>query len=243
MGLKKWLKGATRIRFDDRTLGNLLKNGAVAGGTMVGGPLGLAIGGVGSAAGQKALGGTWGESLNAGLKGAGTTGGLQAAKGVLSNAIHSGAGALPGAPAGVDAGANALPSAANDAVSHGGLSLPDVPNLVTNAAPPVDPRGFLSKALDTGGNVAEWAGKHDKTTSALLGAAGDALDPTEERLQRAQAAALERQTGEAEYDYNQRKARDLAMEPLRQALYGKLGQQFTTPSTVAPNPYLTTGGR
>lgn len=248
MGFGHWLKGATRIRFDDRTLGNVLKNGAMVGGTAVGGPLGLAIGAAGGVAGQAALGGNLGESLNAGLKGATNTGLAQAGKGFLSNAIHSGAPAVPSlsGPSSMSVGAP-TPGAINPGVSNltggvtHGMPLPSVSNLTTASHVAPTP-GFFSKALDAGKGVAEWAGNHDKTTSALLSGVGDVLDPTQERLQKAQAQALERQTAESEYDYNQKKARDLALEPLRQALYGSLGQQVgNNYSAIAKNPYQPAG--
>ncbi len=227
MGLKQWLKGATRIRFDDRTLGNLTKNAGVVGGTLVGGPLGLAIGAGAGALGQAALpGANIGDIAGAGFKGAANTGLAQAGKGIVSKAIGSGAPAAPGMSAGMDAsGAIAPPP-----VPTNGLPLPEVPNLTSAGPGP----GFLSKALNTGKSALDWAATHDKTSSAVLSGLGDALDPTEERLQRAQAQSLERQNAESEYDYNQRKARDLAMEPLRQALYGSFGQGY---QSIAPNPY------
>lgn len=233
MSFGHWLKGATRIRLDDRTLGNVLKNGAVAGGTIVGGPLGLAIGGVGGVAGQAALGGNLGESLHAGLQGAANTGLAQAGKGVLSHAIHSGAPTMPSTPAG------GAPSTGISVPADANLTGAQIPTGSTFGIPGAGHSpGFLRSALNTGKGALEWAGNHDKTTSALLSGVGDALDPNEERLQRAQADALERKNSETDYDFNQKKARDLALEPLRQALYGSLGNGY---SKIAPNPY-TTGG-
>lgn len=224
MGFSKWLKGATRIRFDDRTFGNLLKNGTMAAGTAVGGPLGLAIGAAGGVAGQAALGGNLGESLNAGFKGAANTGLAQAGKGLVSNALQRGAPALT----------SGSPTLSSATVPTNGLPLPSVPNLTSAGPAP----GFFSKALDAGKSAASWAGEHDKTTSALLSGVGDALDPNQERLQRAQADALERQNTETDYDFQQRKARDAAMEPLRQALYGSLGTQIgNNYGSIAANPY------
>lgn len=216
MSFSKWLKGATRIRFDDRTLGNLTKNAGVVGGTIVGGPLGLAIGAGGGALGQAALGGNFGESLNAGLKGAANTGLAQAGKGVLSHAIHSGPPALPGAP---PTPAGGIPVSADANLT--GAHIPTGADFGYTKPP-----GLLSKALNTGKGIAEFAGDHDKLSANLLTGIGDALDQTPERLAKAQAQLLERQASEGEYDYNQRKARDLALEPLRQALYGNLIQRL-----------------
>lgn len=228
LNLKKWLKGATRIRFDDRTLGNVLKNAGTVGGTIVGGPAGLALGAAGGIAGQAALGGNLRESLNAGLKGASNVGLAEAGKGVLSRALTHG-------PAGVPS-----PAVANGAASvpTGGLPMPNVPDLTTIAQPPIDPRGFLSRTLDAGKSTANWLGNHDKTASALLSTAGDVLDPTEEQLNREQARRLRLQSEADEYELQQRKARDAAMEPLRQALYGSLGSQIgNNYAQIAKNPY------
>jgi hypothetical protein len=230
MSFSHWLKGATRVRLDSRTAGNLLKNGAVVGGTMVGGPLGLAIGGLGGIAGQAALGGNLGESLNAGLKGAANTGLAQAGKGLLSHALSSGA---PGVPA-PTAGA-ATPDAA------GFTPLPNS-TLPTGAAIPGGSfdagRGFLKSALDTGKGAASFLGDHDKIAGALLTTGADAFDSSDRRLRSAEAAQLEQKNLESDYDYNKRKAQDLALEPLRKALYGSLGSQIgENYAGVAPNPY------
>jgi hypothetical protein len=230
-----WLKGATRIRFDDRTLGNVLKNGAVAGGTLVGGPLGLAIGGLGGIAGQAALGGNLGESLNAGLKGATNTGLAQAGKGLLTHALSSGA---PGVSAPTPATPTpSVPSVAPAGVPAAADIAPGVPNLVAKAVPDA-PKGFLTRALDAGKGAASFLGDHDKTTSALLSTAGDEFDPTKRRVLARAGRGLEQQNAQGEYDYNRRKAQDLALEPLRKALYGSLGSQIgENYAGVAPNPY------
>lgn len=241
MSFSHWLKGATRIRFDDRTLGNVLKNGAVVGGTVVGGPLGLAIGGLGGIAGQAALGGNLGESLNAGLKGAANTGLAQAGKGLLSHALSSGAPGVPAPTPGAPTPPPGVSTVAPAGVPSAAEIAPGVPNVVTAATPAQS--GILSRALDAGKGAASWLGDHDKITSSLLSTAGDEFDPLKRRAMSAQVAGLEQKNAESEYESQRRKAQDLALDPLRRALYGSLGSQIGGNYAGVPaNPYAD-GGR
>jgi hypothetical protein len=236
MGFGKWLKGATRIRFDDRTLGNLLKNGAVGAGTLVGGPLGLGIAAAGSAAGQKALGGSWKDAAGAGLKGASAAGGINAARGLLSGIGGSTASAAPGAGGGVaQAG-----SAAADVVPTTGLPLPSVPNLTTIAEQAVDPRNFATKALDAGKGVLNFAEEHPYAAAGALKGVGSIMTSgASNRAANAEADLLEKRAEETEYDFMRRKQRDQQLAPVWSALGSSVGNNY---AGVAANPYLPAGG-
>lgn len=215
MGFGHWLKGATRIRFDNRTLGNLIKNGAIAGGTALGGPLGLAVAGAGSAAGQKALGGSWKDAAGAGLKGAATAGtlhaGMGAAKGLLNHGAGSAASAAPGA----------LPNS----------TIPSGTGLVGGGDP-----GFAGHALSAGGKALKFAEAHPNATAGALNAvSGLATAGSQNRMAGAQADLLEKQAEETEYEFQQRKARDAALAPTWSALGSTIGGNY---ANVAANPYL-----
>lgn len=143
------------------------------------------------------------------------------------------------APAPINSGIPNLTTNTSGTVPHV-LPSPAVPDLIHGAgqvAPPGE-GGILNSI----GKAAGWAGDHDKTSAAVLSGLGNiGTMGAQNRAQNAQAQLLEQQSQQNEYDLNQRKARDLAMEPLRAALYGKLGSLGT--STAAPNPYAATGGR
>lgn len=221
-----------RIRFDKHTLGNVLKNVSPA---LAFTPLGLA--GTAAAAGLGEIGrgkhglGDIAKSVGSNVAiGAGARG-LAGHYGVLG---QGGAAPVPAA----STGPTPLAAPAPD----GGLPLPSVPNPTTINTPPVDPRGFASKAWDTASSVGGKILDHDKTTAAVLGGLGNlGTMGTQNRQANAQTQLLEQQAKESEYDYNRRKAQDLALEPLRQALYGRLGQIGDAGSTVAKNPYTQAG--
>lgn len=223
MSFGHWLKGATQIRFDDRTLGNVLKNGAVAGGTLVGGPLGLAIGAGGSALGQAALpGSNIGDILGAGLKGGATTGLLGSAKGLAGHAFGDGA-------------ASAASGGATGAVPTTGLPLPSVPNLTSIAEKAVDPRNIVSKALDGGKQLAGWAAEHPNAASgALQGIGNIATAGPQNRAANAQARLLQKQAEETEYDFERRKMRDAQLAPI----WSSLSNSASANAGIAKNPYL-----
>jgi hypothetical protein len=229
LGFRKWLKGATRIRFDDRTLGNLTKNAGVVGGTIVGGPLGLAIGAGGGALGQAALGGNLKESLNAGLKGAANTGFAQAGKGLLSKAVGGGAPALP------TAGAATPPPP----VPTGGLPMPSVPNLTSITEKAIDPRNFIGKVGDQAGSVLDWASDHPNAAAGALKGVGSIMTSgAENRTHNAQADLLEQQANETAYDFERRKMRDAQLAPVWSSLGNTIGNSY---AGVAKNPYLPAG--
>lgn len=238
MGFGKWLKGATRIRFDNRTLGNLTKNAAVAGGTLLGGPAGYALAGAGSALGQGLLpGSNLRDIAGAGVKGAGTAGALRVGGGLLKNAASSAQNPLAVGTPGAASSASSIPSTlqppgtltsalqgAPGAAPAGGLTTA----LQTSAVPQ---SGFRS-ALNTVGNFAK-----DNTTALSMGlnAASNALTSgSENRMNEAQADLLEQRADETAYDFEQRKRREAALAPLWSNLGSALGSNY---DQVAKNPY------
>lgn len=213
-----------RIRFDKHTLGNLVKNVSPIVGGLVGGPAGFAVAGGLSAIGDKARGKDI--SISNALTNASLAGGASALKG------HFMPGASPtiGAPG----------AGATDVVTHGGLSLPTAPNLTTAATHAIDPRSFIDKAVDVGGDVLGFAEKHPNTIAAGLNAVGGlSTAGAQNRTANAQADLLEKQAEESEYDFQRRKARDLALAPVWSALGEGVGGGY---AGVAANPYLPTGG-
>lgn len=222
MGLKKWLKGATRIRFDDRTLGNLTKNAAVGAGTIVGGPLGLAIGAGGSALGQATMkGANIGDIIGAGFKGGATTGLLGSAKNLATKAIPGGA-----------------PSVSASAPSAGFSPLPnsDISGASFGYTDPT--KGVVDKALNVGKGALNFAKDHDTVAGAVLNTGGDLLLGGGQRAaNEAEADLLRARADETAYDFERRKARDAQLAPIWSALATTAGNG----QPVAANPYLPSG--
>lgn len=238
MSFKKWLRGATRIRFDDRTLGNLTKNLATGAGAALGGVPGLALAGIGSAAGQAMLpGSNIGDIAGAGLRGAGTAGALHSGVGALRSIGSSAGAAAPGVANAPVAGASTVGTPGMAPLQAGVGGVPSV-----TALPPTASSGALSriggrlKALPR--HALDFA-KENPTSAALgLQAAGNlATSGTENRLLSAQAAELERRTGESEYESQRRQERERALQPLWSTLGQSLGRGLRQ-STAAPNPYV-----
>lgn len=227
MGFKKWLKGATRIRFDDRTLGNLTKNVATGAGAVIGGPAGALIAGGGSALGSAlSPGSNIGDIVKSGVRGAGTAG-----------AIHT-AGSL------ANKGLAKLGGGAADAATSSATGVPSVPSMaepLVNAAgdfAPPSTGGFLSRVGDIGGKALSFAEKHPNAAGAGLTAIGNlAGNDSENRLRNAQAATLERRLGEDEYDYQRRVEREKQYADLWSPLGTAIGSGLSSNSS-ASNPYL-----
>lgn len=219
MGFKKWLKGATRIRFDDRTLGNLTKNVATGAGAVLGGPVGLAIAGGGSALGSAlSPGSNIGDVLKSGVRGAGTAAALHAGAGMLKNAVTPGG--APPAPVGPPRDVLGTPADFSSSVR----------------APTPAPSGILNRVGRGAGNVLEFAKDNPTATGmALQGVGALAGSDSENRLRNAQAARLERETGESEYDFQRRKEREAQYADLWSPLGTAIGSGLT--SGVARNPY------
>ncbi len=250
-----------RIRFDSHTLGNLVKNLAPVAGTVVGGPLGLLAAGGLSTLGDLGRGKNIGESLrgapsNIALAGAGEAAGSALGyHGGLGSLTSGGSPAVtaptPNTPIPTSGGvARSIPAAdpinagvpnlehspmALTAPGGGRLPLAQVPNLTSGggSAGPEDSGGFLGKIASGAGNVADWASNHDKTTAAALGAVGNlGAIGTENRLRSAQAGVQEEQARQAAYALQRQQAQDAALEPLRQAVFAKLGS--IGPTTPIP---------
>lgn len=213
--MSNWLAQATGIHisphhasFNRDQFGNLLKNVAPVAGMFMGGPLGAALaGGLGSAAGRGMqhganLGNILGQgALGAGIAGAGN-GGMHALQAAFSPSSAVSTAGEWGSPAsGLNAGR------AGQAVAQ--LGEPS----------------RLGSALSGVGHFA-----HDYPGAISGGLQGIAQIPqmgSENRLRNAQANQMEQQAGESAYDFQTRKARDAALEPLRRALMAQIGQSFT----------------
>jgi hypothetical protein len=238
----------------------LVKNLSPVAGTIVGGPLGLALAGGLSAAGDLGRGKNIGESLKGGLKNAALAGVGQAAGSALG--YHGGLGALTGggdaATSATTGAAGAAPAPIADAptaasyagapstgalssvdmgvgtVAHGGLSLPSVPNLTETLRPAVDPRTFLGKVGDKAGGLLDFAESHPNTASGVFSGLGSiATSGSENRLRNAQANQLEQQGGITQNELAQRKASQAALAPI----WSALASAPTTRKPIAANPY------
>lgn len=240
MGFGKWLKGATRIRFDKRTLGNLTRNVATGAGAVIGGPAGLALAAGGNALGSAIQpGGNLRGALKAAGQGAAAAGGLRAGAGLLNSArgalssgsapsvATGGGGAAPAAIPPVDGALDALPTE----LPHVGIT----PGTIAPTAAPGAFRSALNAVGDAAGNVGKFAAKNPTAVGYGLQAAGNlATAGTENRMNEAQARLLEQRAGETEYDFEQRKRRDAALAPL----WSQLGSTFDSNySGIARNPY------
>jgi hypothetical protein len=241
MGFGKWLKGATRVRFDSHTLGNLARNGGLAAGALIGGPAGAALaGGISAARTAARPGANFGDILKSGIGDASTAYGLNKVGGFAKGALSSaGAGAGEAVQAGAAGGAPVpippVPSAGGLAPitqGVGGVPAPiTAANVATGGGRAVVPGAFRSALNATGSFV-----RNNPTAAGmtLQGVGGLATAGTENRVNEAQARLLEQRAGETEYDFEQRKRRDAELAPL----WSQLGSTFAANnSAVARNPY------
>lgn len=220
--MSNWLANMTGVHvsphgshFDRDQFGNLLKNAAPVAGMFMGGPLGAALaGGLGSAAGRGMqhganLGNILGQgALGAGIAGAGN-GGMHALQAAFSPSSAAGA---------ASSGFGAAPGGGWQAYGAQALGNPDP--------------GVLSKLGSGIGSAASGIGHFAAsnpmaTAQGLQGIAQIPQMGSENRLRNAQANQMEQQAGESAYDFQTRKARDAALEPLRRALMAQIGQSFT----------------
>lgn len=240
MSFGRWLKGATRIRFDDRTFSNLARNAGTIGGAAIGGPAGLALAAGGSALGRAtAKGANFGNIVGAGVRGAGEAG-----------ALRLGTGAVRGL---LNAGGSSVPSVAGGAGELGETALDRLPTGLTpsiGTTPTAAPNGILDALGGSGGTATRSPGlfrsalnttgsfvKNNPTAAAMgLQAAGNlATAGAENRMNDAQADLLEQRRDETAYDFQKRRERDLALAPL----WSQLGSTFASNnSNIAKNPYL-----
>lgn len=202
-------------------------------------PLGVVGAGLLGAAGELGRGKNIGQAARAGLSNAAI------GAGATSVAGHFGVG--PGTHLGLGLGGHAAPVAstvppapANPLLSPNGNLNPiqagvrGVPATVT-ATPP------SGGILGAGKGLLNFAEEHPTAAGmALQGVGNIATADSENRLRNAQAARLEREIGESEYDFQQRKAREAQYHDL----WAPLGTAFGSGLSrgVAPNPYLPAGG-
>lgn len=229
MSLKSWWKRATKIPNSPRgILGNLVKNVSPF---LALTPVGALGAGVAAVAGEgiRNKKANFGDLAKAGITNATLGAGLDKGVGLLKGASSGGAPAVasPG-------GAIPAPTSSNVGPLGGGFGAPPlqpitkVPSVNLGSVPKP---GFLSRA-------ATFASDHPNAVGMSLQGVGNlATAGTENRINEANARLLEQKLGESDYEFQQRRARDLALEPLRRALAQQLGTSIGTPKTVAPNPY------
>lgn len=260
MSLGSWAKKHLSVRFDSHTLGNLAKNASPAA-ALVGGPLGVALAGGLSAAGDLGRGKNIGQALRGGVQNAALGAGLQGGVGALKSAVHgAGAPALPGvastasvpgaapisaAPDLIHAAGAGLPSSTEDFLAQraaGGAAsaIPSVASALPGAVAPASGGGLLSGLAHAGGKALSFAEAHPNAASgALQGLGAITTSGSENRLRNAQANNLEQNAGETRYDFERRKQRDATLAPT----WSALGTSFGTGgySGAAKNPYLPAG--
>lgn len=221
--MSNWLANATGVHISPNRsyvnrdqVGNLLKNVAPAAFLIPGIGPGMAagIGGLGSALGRGIQhGSNLGDILKQGASGAAIAGGgaqgMQALKGAfapssVASGAPSGFGAAPGG------GWQAYGAQAAEQPSQG---------LAASIG-----HGIGSAASGLGHFAAS---NPLATAQGLQGIAQIPQMGSENRLRNAQANQMEQQAGESAYDFQTRKARDAALEPLRRALMAQIGQSFT----------------
>lgn len=210
-----------RIRFDKHTIFNALKNVSPA---LAFTPLGL--------------GGTLAASL---------AGDLGRGKGIKDAALGAGENVALGAGARTGAGflRNALNPAANPNVVTSALPGPSslatqavdgTPALAGTTAPsaglpaistPLPPKTFADKVERAARSAGSFI-KDNHTAAGRIGSAVGNLATAGPRNAEAaaQTGLLRQQLEQNQYDLARRKASDLALEPIRQALYGKLSQNL-----------------
>lgn len=234
MNFGRWLRGATRIRLDGRTAGNLFKNVATIGGSVMGGGAGIALAGLGNVAGQGLLpGSNIGDMARAGVRGAGTA--------ALSNAARAGLSGLAnrGASGAVDTGLGAVDSGVGAAADVAGAG----PS-VASAAPEIAPleagniagaQSTLSRVGRTASSVGSFAGRNSNSVAAGLQGLGMAMNaPGEARLRDAEIRRMESMTAADEEERARRRRLEESLEPLQLAL----AQQLNAPRAPVPsNPY------
>ncbi len=217
-------------------LGDKLKHGVqkAASNPFVQGGLGLLTGGATLPLLAGAAGGFLKEKAGLGdvVKGAAT--------GYGAGKLGQGARALGTSVLGHGA-ADAATTAATSTAT-GGPIVPSLAEPLVNGAgdfAPPSTGGFLSRTADriggVGGKALKFAEAHPNAAGAGLTALGNiAGNDSENRLRNAQAATLERQLGETEYDFQRRKEREAQYAaiwaPLGTAIGSGLSGQMTPPN-------------
>ena len=230
--------GRLRLRLDRHSLSNLLKNVSPAAG-LIGGPAGIALAGGLSALGDLGRGKNIGQAVKGGVGNAalGAGVGQLASRGVLGSGLKTFHNGVPGVPA-VPSGAPTIDELASQPLpSVGTIDAPGAPVSTVSPASPVPVPAAHGGLYNAAKRVGTFAAKNPLVVGEVLGAAGDlATAGSENRLKNAQASALERQTGETLYDFEQRKKRDAELAGLWGGLGTQLGQNIGG-RAIAPNPY------
>lgn len=206
-----------------------MRNAAPVAGTLMGGPAGLALAGLGSAAGRAVSpGSNIGDILKSGVSGASMAGIGMAGKSALSGLMERG-----GAEAGAELAGNSLDDLAGGAVPEVGLtpSAPSAMEAIGSAAQSAAPEGgksFLSR-------VGSFIEKRPTASAMALKGIGDiASAPSENRYNDARARSLDLETQMQQDEMERRRRLEASLEPIRLML----AQQLNAPrSPVAPNPY------
>jgi hypothetical protein len=157
---------------------------------------------------------------------------------LMSMAGDAGAPAVPTPNTPIPSGGTA-PDTGLGTVEHGRLALPQTPDLTQTLRQPTDPRGFLGRLAGGAGDLASFAEGHDKTAAAGLNALGSLAGQGAQNRRLASQTNLENiQAQQLQAQIDRQKAQDAAMNPLREAIYGRLGQ---TIGGAQPNTPIPTG--
>ncbi len=237
-----------RIRFDKHTLGNLVKNLAPVAGTVVGGPLGLALAGGMGAAGELGRGKNIGQAAGAGLSNA-SLAGLGQAGGNLLN-YHGGIGSYGGNAGGLSGhAAGGVAQIPSQGSGFGGATTSVGQNLDGSYAPSV--QGALGYGDGQASSTAADAvsNKVAGDSTHLMGGLGQKLKemPFADKLALgstvlqgvggiAGGVAQGKQLGFEQQKWNQ-------MNPLRMQAQQQLGQSMQAPQQFQfQSPFAQQGG-
>lgn len=226
-----------RIRFDKHTLGNLAKNVAPA---VAFTPAGILGAGLLATAGGLGRGESLGHAALSGVENAATGAGLASAAGKFGLGQGARAGFGLGGHAAEAAPSIGGPSALPNVATQGGLGHgfvgEEALDGASGAAPSVPP-SLTQRLASSGGKVLNFALEHPNAASGALQAVGGlATSGSANRAQNAEAARLEQQNTESQYDFDQRKRRAALYAPIF-ANAGSPGAP-TGYSAVGRNPYL-----
>jgi hypothetical protein len=220
--MSNWLANATGVHISPHRsyinrdqMGNALKNIAPAAFLIpgIGTAAAMGLGGLGSAFGRGIQhGANIGNILGQGLSGAAIAGGGAQGMNALRGAF---------APSSVTAAPSGFASAPGGGWQAIGAQAGDSgPGLASS---------FGQGLGHAASGVAHFAKEYPMAVSGgLQGIGAIANSGSENRLRNAQADAMQRQADESDYEFQQRKARDLALEPLRRALAAQIGQSIGT---------------
>lgn len=229
--MASWLSKHLGIHLDSHTLGNVLKNVSPA---LAFTPLGLAGTAAASAIGDLSRGKNIGQAALGAGENVALGAGARTGAGFLRNALNPTAnpsvltGALPGPSSLATQAVDGAPALAGTSAPSAGL-----PALST----PVPPSGFADKLTSAAKGVGSFI-KDNPTAAGQIGSAAGNLVTAGPRNAEAtaQTGLLRQQLEQNQYDLARRKASDLALEPIREALYGKLSQNLGYSPATAGGP-------